>query len=44
LTPVTNPVALTVATVGVLEVHVTLGELVRFSVKPDDPATPNRIS
>ena len=44
MTPVTSPVLLTVATVGVLEVHVTFGELVRFSDKPVDPGTPSRVS
>jgi hypothetical protein len=40
---VTNPVALTVATVGVAEVQVTLVvSPVRFSVSPLVPATPKR--
>ena len=43
-TPVTNPVALTVATVGMLELQVTCVELVRFVVRPVVPATPKRTS
>jgi hypothetical protein len=43
VTPVTNPVVLTVATVGVLEVQVTsVVSSVRFSVSPLVPATPKR--
>jgi hypothetical protein len=44
VTAVTSPVALIVATVGVPELHVTFGELVRFSVSPLEPATPRRTS
>ena len=43
VTAVTSPVVLTVATVGVLEVHVTLGELVRLLVTPVVPETPSKI-
>ncbi len=44
LTPVANPVALTVATVGMLELQVICGELVTFVSRPVAPDVPSAMN
>jgi hypothetical protein len=44
LTPVANPVGLTVATDGMLELHVICGELVTFVSSPLAPKVPRAIN